>query len=105
MLMVKPGQGAGLVQEPGQAPVVVLGICIGMGHHRARFRAGGKLNRQVFLDGHELVQVGIVGPVGDAEPPSPQHHIEPVFLKAGAGRQGMNMVDGHGRLQVPCCSG
>ena len=103
--MVKPGQGAGLVQEPGQPPVVVLGIRVGFGYYRAGFRARGKLPGQVLLDGHEHVQVGIVCPVGDAEPPGPQHRIEPVFLKAGAGRQGMDMVDGHGRMQVPDCSG
>ena len=82
--MVKPGQGAGFIQEPGQAPVVVLRVRIGMGHHRARFRARGKLHRQVFLDSHELVQVGVIGPVGDAEAPGPQYRIQSVFLKARA---------------------
>ena len=68
-------------------------------------RAGGKLHRQVLLDGHELVQVGIIGPVGDAEPPGPQHRIQPVFLKAGARRQGVHVVDGHGEEQASGVSG
>ena len=49
--------------------------------------------------------MSIIGPVGDAEPPGPQYRIKPVFLKAGAGRQGMDVVDGHGLQQLPGCSG
>ena len=94
--MVEPGQGASLVQEPVQPPVVVLGIRGGLRHHRVPLGAGGKLPGQVLLEGHELFQVAVIGPVGDAEPPGPQYRIQAVFLKAGAGRQGMDMVDGHG---------
>ena len=39
------------------------------------------------------------------EAAGPQHRIEPVLLKACARRQGIHVVDGHGRLQVPGCSG
>ena len=99
--MVEPGQRAGLVQKPGQAPVVVLGVRIGMGHHRTGLRARGELHRQVLLNGHELVEVGIVCSVGDAEAPGAQHCIQTVFLKARAGRQGVYVVDSHGRRQVP----
>ena len=105
MRMVEPGQGAGFIKEPGQAPVVVLRIRAGLRHHRVPLCPGGKLTGQVFLDGHELIQVGIIGPIGDAEAPGPQYRIQSVFLKARAGRQGVHVVDGHGRVQVPGCSG
>ena len=103
--MVEPRKRAGFIQEPGQPPVVVLRVRIGMGYHCARLRARRKLHRQVFLDSHELVQVGVIGPVGDAEAPGAQDRIEAVLLKAGAGWEGVNVVDGHGWLPVPGCSG
>ena len=70
--MVEPSQGAGLVQEPVQAPVVVLGIRAGLRHHRVPLCPGGKLTWQVLLDGHELVEIRIISPVGDTEAPGAQ---------------------------------
>ena len=62
------------------------------------------MKNQEILDFLVNLSIPVIGPVGDAEAPGPQHRIEAVFLKAGAGRQGMDMVDRHRRLQGPGCS-
>ena len=57
--------------------------------------AHGELDRQVFLDRHDLGELAVEGAVGDAEAAMADHGVEPVVAERGAGRQGLDIVGIH----------
>ena len=71
--MIKPRQRARFVHKPTQAPLVVRPVRLGGRPHPAVGDPQGKLPRQVFLERHDLGEVGVVDPVGDPKAPPPQY--------------------------------
>jgi len=65
--MVETGERPAFEQEALQPPPERLGASSGMRTYGKTGIASGDFPRQVFLDRHRAVEVGVVGKVGDAK--------------------------------------
>ena len=92
--MAKARERPRLVEEALAAPGEVVGEAGAARHHFAA-AAHGELDRQVFLDRHDLGELAVEGAVGDAEAAMADHRIQPVVAELGAKRQGLDVVDTH----------
>ncbi|OSM04845.1 hypothetical protein MAIT1_02942 [Magnetofaba australis IT-1] len=73
--MAELRQSARFNDEALQAPLEGLVIFGRVGAHGTRPISGARsvAGRQVLLNGHRLVEIGVTGQVGDAEAPLAQH--------------------------------
>ena len=65
--VLEAGQGLGLGHEAIEPPFEKLAVGVGGRLHRKILLADGQLHGQVFLDGDLLVEVEVVGEIGDTE--------------------------------------
>ena len=74
-----------LVDEPAQTPVEVFLVLVRECPDRTVFPAHGEVGRQVLLDGHLHLQVGVVCEVGNTESTLAQYALDfvPVDPEAG----------------------
>ena len=95
IMVAKAGQGLGLVEEPVEAPLEILG-------HRGRFWDNTlcrvpdrKLIRQIFLDRDRGVEVVVEGQIGDSETAVTKNPHELIIFESVAFRQRVKMIGVH----------
>ena len=93
--VVEAGEGAGLLDEPVETPAKIVPLVRGNRMDRGVAFAHRELHRQVFLYRDLLIEILVVGEIGDTEPTLPEDALDPVPVHLVVWRQRVSM-DGFG---------
>ena len=87
--MIEFREDPAFIEEATQPPLIVVAARLRNRHHAIGGTAGRAQDRQVFLDRDQLIEVGVVRQVGDAEPALPEDgaNLIPEKLEAGGSGQ------------------
>ena len=85
--LVQSGERAALFDEAVAAPAEILGDLGRARQHGGAVLAHGQRHRQVFLERHIAIELGIAGPIGDAEAALAKHAQDLIAPDAAAWRK------------------
>ena len=102
--LVQGGERAALLDEAFAAPAEILGDLGRARQHRGAVLAHGQRHRQIFLERHLAIELGVAGAIGDAEAALAEHAQDLVAADAAARRK-RHVVDPGRRSLIGASTG